>query len=167
MPAASEYGIGLRSVTIPTTGCSSEAVSWNASVISPISPKSSERLVFSIGYSAGISDCMVSLSMCETDSASRMVNAALSAAMIGAPAVATCFCIELPRAVARTAVQYGQRSGGDQLSFARARATLACAPRAGTRPRICPGAAPPLWSGRLAPRTQTDGGAPILEDVSG
>ena len=41
MAIGSEYGCGRRSVTIPTTGCSIEAVSWKASVISPIWPKSS------------------------------------------------------------------------------------------------------------------------------
>ena len=32
----SENGCALRSVTMPTTGWSMEAVNWNASVISPI-----------------------------------------------------------------------------------------------------------------------------------
>ena len=36
--ARSEYGIGRLSVTSPTIGCSSEAVSWKAKVISPTSP---------------------------------------------------------------------------------------------------------------------------------
>ncbi len=40
MPTTSEKGWGRRSVMIPTRGWSSEAVSWNASVISPIWPKS-------------------------------------------------------------------------------------------------------------------------------
>ena len=31
-----EYGNGCRSLTRPTTGCSSEAVNWNVSVIAPI-----------------------------------------------------------------------------------------------------------------------------------
>ena len=33
MPTGSEYGTGRRSVYSPTTGCSSEAVNWNASVM--------------------------------------------------------------------------------------------------------------------------------------
>jgi hypothetical protein len=37
----SQYGVGRLSVTMPPTGCSSEAVIWNASVISPFWPKSS------------------------------------------------------------------------------------------------------------------------------
>ncbi len=41
MPIASDQGCGLRSVMMPTTGCSSEVVIWNASVIRPIWAKSS------------------------------------------------------------------------------------------------------------------------------
>jgi len=41
MPAASENGCAFLSVKCPITGCSSEAVNWNASVISPICAKSS------------------------------------------------------------------------------------------------------------------------------
>ena len=41
MPTASENGCAFLSVTCPTTGCSSEAVNWNASVIMPICAKSS------------------------------------------------------------------------------------------------------------------------------
>jgi hypothetical protein len=41
MPIASDHGCALRSVTMPTTGCSSEVVNWNASVIRPIWVKSS------------------------------------------------------------------------------------------------------------------------------
>ncbi len=40
MPAGSEYGIGQRSVTMPTPGCSSEAVTWKAIVSRPIWTKS-------------------------------------------------------------------------------------------------------------------------------
>ena len=36
MPIASENGCAFLSVKYPTTGCSSEAVNWNASVIRPI-----------------------------------------------------------------------------------------------------------------------------------
>ena len=36
MPIASENGCAFLSVKCPTTGCSSEAVNWNASVIMPI-----------------------------------------------------------------------------------------------------------------------------------
>ena len=42
IPIASENGCGLRSVTLPTTGCNSDAVIWNASVISPICANDSE-----------------------------------------------------------------------------------------------------------------------------
>ena len=41
MATGSENGVGRLSVTMPTTGCSSDAVNWNANVISPICPKSS------------------------------------------------------------------------------------------------------------------------------
>ena len=36
-----ENGIGQRSVTVPTTGCRNEAVTWKAKVSSPIWAKSS------------------------------------------------------------------------------------------------------------------------------
>ena len=36
MPSASENGCAFLSVMWPITGCSSEAVNWNASVIKPI-----------------------------------------------------------------------------------------------------------------------------------
>ncbi len=36
IPTGSEYGSGRLSVTIPTTGCSSEAVIWKVSVMRPI-----------------------------------------------------------------------------------------------------------------------------------
>ena len=49
MPTGSRNGRGRLSVKCPTTGCSSEAVSWNASVIMPIWPKSSANLFFRIG----------------------------------------------------------------------------------------------------------------------
>jgi hypothetical protein len=39
IPATSEYGIGRRSVYIPTSGCSSDAVSCSVNVISPICEK--------------------------------------------------------------------------------------------------------------------------------
>ena len=39
MPTESENGCGFLSVMCPTTGCSSEAVNWNASVIMPICAK--------------------------------------------------------------------------------------------------------------------------------
>ena len=41
MPIASENGCAFLSVKCPTTGCSSDAVNWNASVIMPICAKSS------------------------------------------------------------------------------------------------------------------------------
>ena len=41
MPTASENGCAFLSVKCPTAGCNSEAVNWNASVISPICAKSS------------------------------------------------------------------------------------------------------------------------------
>ena len=40
MPTGSENGVGLASVYIPISGCSSEAVSCMVNVISPICPKS-------------------------------------------------------------------------------------------------------------------------------
>ena len=49
MPMTSEYGIGRRSVYNPTSGCSTEAVSCWASVISPTCAKLSENAAFSIG----------------------------------------------------------------------------------------------------------------------
>jgi hypothetical protein len=69
MPVASENGIGRRSVNSPTIGCSSEAVSWKVSVISPTWAKSSPKLCLNTGYSAGISDCIMSFIMCEKLSA--------------------------------------------------------------------------------------------------
>ena len=41
MPIASENGCAFLSVKCPTSGCNSEAVNWNASVIIPIWAKSS------------------------------------------------------------------------------------------------------------------------------
>ena len=41
MPIASENGCAFLSVKCPTTGCNSDAVNWNASVIMPIWVKSS------------------------------------------------------------------------------------------------------------------------------
>ena len=41
MPTASEKGWALRSVKMPTTGCSNDVVNWNAIVIRPICAKSS------------------------------------------------------------------------------------------------------------------------------
>ncbi|MEY9497580.1 hypothetical protein ABIF33_006600 [Bradyrhizobium elkanii] len=41
MPIASENGCAFLSVKCPTSGCSSDAVNWNASVIMPICAKSS------------------------------------------------------------------------------------------------------------------------------
>ena len=49
MPKTSEYGIGRRSVYIPTSGCSSDAVSCSVSVISPICEKFSRSDTFSRG----------------------------------------------------------------------------------------------------------------------
>jgi len=39
MPKASEYGLGCRSVYLPTRGCRSDAVSWKQKVIMPICVK--------------------------------------------------------------------------------------------------------------------------------
>ena len=39
IPTGKENGTGRRSVYSPTTGCSSDAVSWNASVMAPICAK--------------------------------------------------------------------------------------------------------------------------------
>ncbi len=41
MPIARENGCAFLSVKYPTTGCNSDAVNWNASVINPIWAKSS------------------------------------------------------------------------------------------------------------------------------
>jgi len=49
MPSGSEYGSGCLSVTIPTTGCSNEAVNWNVSVIAPIWKKLRSKSPFSSG----------------------------------------------------------------------------------------------------------------------
>ncbi len=40
IPTGSEKGCGRRSLTMPTTGCSIEAVNWKASVINPTWEKS-------------------------------------------------------------------------------------------------------------------------------
>ena len=65
MPQGSEYGSGRLSVYRPMSGCSSEAVSWKVSVMSPIWPKLRWKSPFRIGYIARISDCIMSLIMCE------------------------------------------------------------------------------------------------------
>ena len=62
MPAMSEYGLGWWSVYSPMSGCSSDAVSWKVRVMSPIWPKSRWNPALSIGYIAGSSDCIMSLS---------------------------------------------------------------------------------------------------------
>ena len=49
MPTTSEYGIGRRSVYIPTSGCSSDAVSCSVSVIRPTCEKFSCNDAFSSG----------------------------------------------------------------------------------------------------------------------
>jgi len=49
MPIASDQGSGWRSVQMPTSGCSSEAVSWKVRVIRPTWPKSSAKFCFSSG----------------------------------------------------------------------------------------------------------------------
>ena len=60
IPIGSEYGVGRWSVYKPTSGCSSDAVSCEVSVISPIWPKSRWYDCFRIGYTAGITDCIMS-----------------------------------------------------------------------------------------------------------
>src|SRR2546423_31396 len=45
---------------MPTTGCNSDAVSCDVSVISPICPKSRRYEVLRSGYTAGITDCIMS-----------------------------------------------------------------------------------------------------------
>ena len=47
---------------MPTTGCSIDAVHWKASVMNPIWPNDSAYESLRIGYSAGTSDCIMSLS---------------------------------------------------------------------------------------------------------
>ena len=49
MPTASENGLGRRSVAKPTSGWRKDEVIWNASVMSPICPKSRWKDVFSKG----------------------------------------------------------------------------------------------------------------------
>ena len=61
MPMASENGSGRRSVYRPTSGWSSEAVNWNARVMSPIWVKVRAYDSFSTGYTAAIRDWIVSL----------------------------------------------------------------------------------------------------------
>src|SRR6476646_3204889 len=62
MPVMSEYGLGWWSVYSPITGCSSDAVSWKVKVIRPIWPKSRWNAALSMGYMAGSSACIMSLS---------------------------------------------------------------------------------------------------------
>jgi len=80
MAAGSEYGIGRRSAARPTNGCNNDAVSWNANVIRPISPKSSPYDDFSTGYTAGTSDWIISLSRWQKLSDSRIAKVVVSAA---------------------------------------------------------------------------------------
>jgi hypothetical protein len=84
IPTASEYGFGRRSVYAPTTGCSSDAVSWNVNVISPISANDSLYASLSTGYNAGSSAWIVSFSMCEKLSASSTGTAVAGTAGAGA-----------------------------------------------------------------------------------
>src|SRR6185312_750896 len=49
IPVISEYGLGLRSVTRPTTGCSRDAVIWKVNVISPICVKLRWKICLSNG----------------------------------------------------------------------------------------------------------------------
>ena len=49
MPTTRACGAGRRSVRNPTTGCSTEAVSISASVISPTWVKLKSKLAFSTG----------------------------------------------------------------------------------------------------------------------
>ena len=49
MPYAIEYGRGRLSATMPTTGCSSEAVNWNVRVSQPTCWKVRPKSSFSMG----------------------------------------------------------------------------------------------------------------------
>jgi hypothetical protein len=76
MPITSEYGSGRRSVNVPTTGWSSEAVNWEVSVIAPIWAKSRPWTSLKIGYAAGIADCSMSLRRWQKLTAASTRNAA-------------------------------------------------------------------------------------------
>jgi len=60
IPAGREYGVGRWSVYNPTTGCKSDAVSWDVRLINPIWPKSKWYEDLRMGYTAGITDCIMS-----------------------------------------------------------------------------------------------------------
>src|SRR5262245_16080122 len=72
MPATMAYGHGLWSVTKPRSGCSSDEVTWKASVISPTCVKSKRYASFRSGYIAGIMDVIRSLRRCAPLSARRI-----------------------------------------------------------------------------------------------
>ena len=72
IPTAREYGWGWRSVAKPTSGCRSDAVHWYVKVISPTCAKLSWNAVFSNGYIAGISDCIISLRKWQKPMATRI-----------------------------------------------------------------------------------------------
>ncbi|MCW0417817.1 hypothetical protein NB689_003571 [Xanthomonas sacchari] len=89
MPIGSEYGAGRRSVRSPISGWNSEAVIWYVRVIRPTWAKLSWNWPFSTGYSARISDCIMSLIRCEEVIAARTPDATLRGATGAAGEAAT------------------------------------------------------------------------------
>ena len=75
IPTGREYGVGRWSVYSPTRGCKSDAVSCEVSVISPICPKSRRYEVLRMGYTAGITDCIMSFNRWQTLIAASTRNA--------------------------------------------------------------------------------------------
>src|ERR1017187_2570399 len=75
IPTGKEYGVGRWSVYRPTTGCKSDAVSCEVSVISPIWPKSRRYELLKMGYTAGITDCIMSFNRWQKLIAARIRNA--------------------------------------------------------------------------------------------
>ncbi len=80
MPSGSEYGAGRRSVRSPISGWNSEAVIWYVRVIRPTWAKLSWNWPLSTGYSARISDCIMSLIRCEEVIAASTPEATLRGA---------------------------------------------------------------------------------------
>src|SRR6476661_2116509 len=82
MPTASRYGRGRRSAKCPTAGCNTDEVICIVNVISPIWAKLRPYAPFSIGYSAGTNDWIMSLRKCEKLSA-RMIEKVAASAVRG------------------------------------------------------------------------------------
>src|ERR1035437_10027032 len=60
IPVGMEYVDGRWSVYSPASGCRSDAVSCEVRVINPIWPKSRRYVTLRMGYTAGITDCIMS-----------------------------------------------------------------------------------------------------------